>query len=169
MAMRARERLDLEGLTFVPCSVSPFKKGTVASGYQRLHMLERALSDSGMNWAAVSDFELKRPAPSYSWETALHFSSNDSEVEWCWILGTDQWSQIERWAEPETLCELLHFIVFSREGDEVIDRPGWRYTAVPFEHPASSTAIRSDFAGHAEWLTEGVREFCEAEGIYRPR
>lgn len=166
MARLARERLHLDGLTFVPCSVSPFKKGTVATGEQRLRMLELALADSGMDWATVSDFELNRPAPSYSWETARHFSSSYPGVEWCWILGTDQWDQIEQWARPESLRELLHFIVFSREGDAVIDRPGWRYTAIPFEHPASSTAIRADFSGHGEWLTESVREFGEAERIY---
>jgi len=166
MATLARERLHLDGLTFVPCSVSPFKKGTVATGAQRLHMMKLALADSGLDWASVSEFELNRPAPSYSWETARHFSEAHSEVEWHWILGTDQWNQIEHWAQPETLRELLHFIVFSREGDAAIDRPGWRYTAVPFEHPASSTAIRADFAGHGEWLTESVREFCERQAIY---
>lgn len=167
MATLARESLALGELIFVPCSVSPFKMGTLATGEQRLQMLILALVDSAMSWASVSEFELNRPAPSYSWETARHFAEAFPEVEWHWILGTDQWDQIEQWAQPEILRDLLHFIVFSREGDAVIDRPGWRYTAVPFEHPASSTAIRADFAGHGEWLTEGVREYCEVEGIYR--
>lgn len=164
MAATARERCALDGVVFVPCAVSPFKSGTTASGPQRREMLELALAESGMIWAGVSDFELLRPAPSYSWETVRHFSETKPEVEWHWILGTDQWEQIDRWAEPERLREWLHFLVFSRAGAVVRERPGWRFTAVPFDHPASSTAIRTDFDAHREWLTPGVAEI--AGGIY---
>lgn len=166
MAVAAREALDLQGVVFVPCSVSPFKTSTVASGPQRQRMLEIAIGESGMDWATVSDFELSRPAPSYSWETALHFSKNSPEVQWHWILGTDQWDEIERWAEPGKLRELLHFIVFSRKGAAVRDRPGWRFSGVEFEHPASSTAIRGNFAAHHNWLTPGVSGYCDVRGIY---
>lgn len=164
MAAAARERLSLEGVVFMPCAVSPFKRGTVASGPQRLGMLEAAIRDEQLDWAAVSDFELNRPAPSYSWETARHFTATQPGVSWHWILGTDQWEQIERWAEPETLRTLLHFIVFTRAGAVVRDRPGWRYTAVEFAHPASSTAIRRDPGACRDWLTPGVTAL--AQGIY---
>ncbi len=164
MAATARERFALDGVIFVPCAVSPFKNGTIASGPQRREMLEVALAESAMDWAEVSDFELDRPAPSYSWETARHFSETRPGIEWHWILGTDQWDRIDRWAEPERLRSSLHFLVFSRSGVVVRERPGWRYSAVPFAHPASSTAIRADFDAHREWLTPGVAEI--AGGIY---
>lgn len=167
MATAAREVAALSEVLFMPAAVSPFKKGTIASAEQRHHMLSLALADEGMDWARVSDFEWKRPGPSYSWKTARHFRSLQPDAEWCWILGTDQWEQIDRWAEPEQLRESLHFLVFTREGQIVRDRPGWRHTAIPFAHPASSTAIRSDFAGHRDWLTPGVAAFAEKEGIYQ--
>lgn len=160
MAAAARERLALDGVIFMPCAVSPFKSGTVASGPQRLAMLEAAISDAEMDWATVSDFELNRPAPSYSWETAAHFSGKQPGDHWYWILGTDQWEQIDRWAEPEMLRSFLHFIVFTRAGTYVRDRPGWRYTPVEFEHPASSTAIRRDAGACRDWLTPGVDEMA---------
>ena len=156
MAATARRLLALDEVVFVPCAVSPFKSGTVASGLQRREMLELAIGDAAMDWASVSGFELERPAPSYSWETAQHFSKSRPEVTWFWILGTDQWDQIDRWAEPEILRTLLHFIVFSRAGSVVAAKPGWRFTAVEFEHPASSTAIREDPGGHHSWLTPRV-------------
>lgn len=167
MAAIAHERFTLDGVMFVPCAVSPFKSGTTASGPQRCEMLKTALAESAMEWAGVSDFELNRPAPSYSWETARHFSETRPGVGWYWILGTDQWEQIERWAEPEILRDLLHFIVFSRAGAVVRARPGWRYSPVTFEHPASSTSIREDFDEHRAWLTPRVAEF--AAGIYGRR
>lgn len=167
MATAAREVAALAEVLFMPAAVSPFKKGTVASAEQRHQMLSIALADEGLDWSRVSDFEWKRPGPSYSWETARHFRSLEPDTEWCWILGTDQWEQIDRWAEPERLRESLHFLVFTREGQIVRDRAGWRHTAIPFAHPASSTAIRSDFAGHRDWLTPGVAAFAEKEGIYQ--
>lgn len=166
MAGAAREGVGLDRLLFMPAAVSPFKKGTVADGGQRRRMLEIALADEGMEWAEVSDFELNRPAPSYSWETSRHFRGLEPETDWFWILGTDQWDQIGNWAEPARLREDLHFLVFSREGQAVRDRPGWRHTPVVFSHPASSTAIRGDFEAHRDWLTPGVAAFCEREGIY---
>jgi len=162
MAATARERLALDGVLFVPCAVSPFKSGTVASGSQRREMLETAIAEAEMDWAGIDDFELDRPAPSYSWETARHFFNSRPGVKWHWILGTDQWDQIERWAEPEILRDLLHFIVFSRAGTVVRGRPGWRFTAIEFEHPASSTAIREDFSAHRNWLTPGVAKIAGA-------
>lgn len=166
MATLARAVAGLEEVLFMPAAVSPFKQGTVATAAQRFEMLGIALADAAMDWAGVSDFELKRPAPSYSWETLRHFRVLEPETEWYWILGTDQWEQIDRWAEPERLREGLHFLVFTREGQIVRDRPGWRRTAIPFEHPASSTAIRADFAAHRDWLTEGVAAYCGQERIY---
>ncbi len=166
MATLARAVAGLEEVLFMPAAVSPFKQGTVATAAQRFEMLGIALADAAMDWAGVSDFELKRPAPSYSWETLRHFRALEPETEWYWILGTDQWEQIDRWAEPERLREGLHFLVFTREEQIVRDRPGWRRTAIRFEHPASSTAIRADFAAHRDWLTEGVAAYCGQERIY---
>jgi nicotinate-nucleotide adenylyltransferase len=166
MATLAREVAGLEEVLFMPAAVSPFKKGTVATAGQRFEMIRIALADASMDWAGVSDFELNRPAPSYSWETAQHFRALEPETEWCWILGTDQWEQIDRWAEPGRLREGLHFLVFTREGQAVRERPGWRHTPIAFAHPASSTAIRADFAGHRDWLTPGVAAYCEQERIY---
>jgi nicotinate-nucleotide adenylyltransferase len=166
MAERAREVAGIDRVLFMPAAVSPFKKGTVASGPQRWTMLGIAVAESGLDWAEVSDFELNRPAPSYSWETANHFSKAFPGTEWFWILGTDQWEQIDRWAEPEILRHLLHFLVFTREGEPVRDRPDWRHTAISFSHPASSTAIRADLPKHRDWLCPGVLRYCREEGLY---
>ncbi|MEM7602075.1 MAG: adenylyltransferase/cytidyltransferase family protein, partial [Verrucomicrobiota bacterium] len=48
MAKRAVEFASLEEIVFVPCFVSPFKSGTVASGPQRAEMIRLGLSDDGI-------------------------------------------------------------------------------------------------------------------------
>lgn len=169
LARCARDAAKLDRVIFMPCWQSPFKNRTVGAAQQRFEMLQLAIEDLGITeWAEVSDFEISRPEPSYSWQTATHFRSDDEdhEVEWNWILGTDQWQQLESWAEPEKLRELLSFIVMTRNGDQVDKKEGWRHLAVPFDHPASSTRIRNEFAEHMNWLSPAVAEYCQQNSIY---
>lgn len=169
MAEKARGHLGLDRVLFVPCFVSPFKSGTVATPEQRLEMLRIVAREAGGDWLEVSDWELRREKPSFTWETAEHMRETEPAVEWYWILGTDQWEQIDRWAEPGKLRRLLRFLVFTREGDSVLHREGWDYTAVEYAHPASSTGIRRDFAARRDWLLPAVAEYCEREGMYDSR
>jgi nicotinate-nucleotide adenylyltransferase len=167
MAAAARESAELDEVIFMPCFVSPFKQETVATSVDRVEMLRIAQAELKMDWASVSTFEVERSGPSFSWETAEHFSNLYPAVDWHWILGTDQWEAIDRWAEPGKLRELLQFVVVTRDGDAVRERKGWRYRSVSFSHPASSTMIREDFAGHENWLPDGVAAYCRERGLYQ--
>ncbi|MCG8602233.1 MAG: nicotinate (nicotinamide) nucleotide adenylyltransferase [Verrucomicrobiales bacterium] len=166
MAETAGDAVGLQQIVFMPCFVSPFKSGTVATAQQRVEMLRIAVQESGLTSAEVSTWEAEQPEPSYSWETATHLSEMHPDVDWHWIVGTDQWDVIDRWAKPEKLRDLLHFIVLTRDKDPVIEREGWRHTAVPFQHPASSTKIREDFEGHTDWLVPGVVDYCREHLLY---
>jgi len=166
MAEAAMKATGLDEVVFVPCFVSPIKEGTFATGAQRYEMLKLAVEDASLPWASVSRYEIEREGPSYSWQTAAYFLEKEPLTEWHWIMGTDQWDSIERWANPEFLRDCLHFIVLNREGREVETRDGWNMTSVPFAHPASSTAIRGDVCAHEEWLTPGVISFCRENGLY---
>jgi nicotinate-nucleotide adenylyltransferase len=167
MARTAAEIVELERIVFMPCFVSPFKSGTVANAEQRIKMLQIAIDETEMQNAEVSTWEAEQAEPSYSWETATHLSELHPEVNWHWIVGTDQWDAIDRWAEPEKLRDFLHFIVLTRDGDPVVERDGWRYTAVPFQHPASSTKIRENFADNVDWLVPGMADYCREQGLYQ--
>ncbi|MDB3940963.1 nicotinate (nicotinamide) nucleotide adenylyltransferase [Verrucomicrobiales bacterium] len=167
MARTAAEMVELERIVFMPCFVSPFKSGTVANAEQRIKMLQIAIDETEMQNAEVWTWEAEQANPSYSWETATHLSELHPEVKWHWIVGTDQWDAIDRWAEPEKLRDSLHFIVLTRDGDPVVEREGWRYTAVPFQHPASSTKIRKNFADNVDWLVPGVADYCREQGLYQ--
>lgn len=166
LAERVAEAAGLERVVFVPAFRSPFKSSTAATARQRCEMVARALDEAGWDWAELSDFEVRREGPSYSWETARHFARESPRVDWHWILGADQWDQIEDWAEPEVLRKALRFLVVARGGQEIREREEWRSQLVPFDHPASSSAIREDIEEHADWLSPAVRKFCEEEGLY---
>jgi len=153
LAKTAVAAARLDRVIFIPCWQSPFKGKTIATSEQRHQMLRLALAEcAGGDRFQVSDYEISRPGPSYSWQTALHFRESEKEVRWHWILGTDQWEQIESWARPEELRSQLSFVVMTRGRAPVRARDGWRYQAVPFHHEASASLIREDFARHRHWL-----------------
>ena len=166
----AREACRLDRVVFIPCARSPFKAdSTLASAEDRYTMLSLALEERRWkDWASVSRFEIDRPPPSFSWQTADHFrEAGNGSDELHWIVGADQWAQIDRWAEAERLREGLHFIVVTRQGSEVDPRPGWTATFLEFDHPASATAIREG-RGLPEWLPDSVREYLESRNLYAP-
>lgn len=167
LAALARETCGIDQVIFVPCARSPFKDHpTEANPKQRVEMLHLALdSIEAKDWAEVSRFEIDRSPPSYSWETVSHYRERYPQARLHWILGADQWEQIDRWAEPEKLRNWLHFIVVTRQGSTVPPRAGWRATFLPFEHPASATALREG-RGDPAWLPRSVAAYCRAEGLY---
>lgn len=174
VAELAREACGLDRVLFVPCGRSPFKESAPTEAAHRLEMLRLALGerlggaggsgDGGVY--ALSDWEIERPGPSYSWETARHYRRRHPEARWHWILGADQWASLPRWAEPDRLRRGLVFIVAHRSGHRPEPREGWQSVFLPYDHPAASSAIRADFAGCRSWLPGPVAAYCERHRLY---
>lgn len=147
IASEAKRAAGLDQILFLPARQSPHKSGRRlhATDDQRLEMLRLATRE--MDWAEVSDWEIRQPPPSYSWRTALHFRAIYPECSLYWILGADQWAVIEEWAEPESLRSTLEFIVFPRPPlPTPLPRPGWRARFLNTVHPASATDIRAELS-----------------------
>lgn len=143
IATVAQTQCSLDEVIFLPAACSPFKQGknTCFTDEQRLHMLHLATAD--LPWAKVSRLDLQLPPPSWSWRIAELWHQQHPDTELFWLMGTDQWEQLHRWARYDYLCELLHFIVYHR-GEEPQPRPGVRSTFIcTGMHPASSSAIRA--------------------------
>lgn len=170
IAQAAVAQCRLARVVFIPCQISPLK-GRVpgASGAQRVEMLR--LATDGLAWAEVSEWELARPGPSYSWQTAEHFAEENPGAELYWLMGEDQWAALERWARPEFLRERLTFIVFARNGEKPQERPGWRAHFLTGEWRGSSTEARGLLGAGlpaAHLLPRAVEEYAVRERLYLP-
>lgn len=164
LAEEARKSAKLDQVLFIPCRQSPHKSTAPgASERQRCKMIQLAIAD--FPWAKLSEIELNRDEPSYSWQTAQYFSQQQPETELFWILGSDQWDAIERWSNPTILAELLTFLVFPR-GSAVEDKEGFRHQLINHDHPASATAVRKSRKDAKRFLATSVYEFVKREGIY---
>ncbi|MEP2776348.1 MAG: nicotinate (nicotinamide) nucleotide adenylyltransferase [Luteolibacter sp.] len=145
LANLARAAVGLDEVWFLPCQISPHKTGTPpTAGETRVQWLELALAD--IPWANIETLELRIDGPSYSWRTLQMLEEEHPGNEWFWIMGGDQWSNLENWSRPEILTALASFIVLARNGTEITERPGFRLHSVEGEHPASSTEIRRALA-----------------------
>ncbi|MDB4673248.1 nicotinate (nicotinamide) nucleotide adenylyltransferase [Verrucomicrobiales bacterium] len=152
----------LDRVVFVPCFESPHKSGVKsADAAHRFAMLKLATAD--LPWAEVSDWEIQRETPSYSWQTAQHFSAEDTEL--FWILGADQWVALERWSKPEVLAALLKFIVFPRDDIELAPKEGFQATFLETRHPASATEIRR-LQGVSPHLAAPVSSYIKQHALY---
>ena len=99
---------------FIPAAHSPLKRhGPLASDSQRLEMLRLATADEPR--FSVSDYEIKRGGVSYSYRTVEHFCSQMPGAQLFWILGADQFEQLDQWREAAKLAT-VSFLVFGRRG-----------------------------------------------------
>ncbi|MDB4721548.1 nicotinate (nicotinamide) nucleotide adenylyltransferase [Verrucomicrobiales bacterium] len=170
LAEESKSSIGLDKIIFLPCLKSPHKTNVPsASPEQRLEMVR--LATKNHEWISVSRWEIDRPSPSYSWVAAEHFKNEFPESEIFWIIGNDQWQNIETWAEPQKLAASLTFIVFPRDNKEPEPKKDFRSIFINFYHKASSTAIRENITtepSSSSLLNPLVMKFIEGNEIYQP-
>jgi nicotinate-nucleotide adenylyltransferase len=113
LAHDAMEQLRLDGVFFVPCQQSPLKsRKPLAANARRLAMLKLALKSEPRFW--LSRCELDRPAPSYSYDTALEIREAFPRAELFWLIGADQLRDLPKWHRTDDLRRLVQFVVLPR-------------------------------------------------------
>ena len=148
VAQAALGQVSLDELVFVPAAHSPLKAlGAVATGEQRLKMLELAVGE--MAGLSVSDVELKRKGVSYTIDTVRDFIVSHPDVELFWIIGGDQFEQLDRWRDIGDLAKMVTFLVVARPGHDLTPPPVpglvWAQVKAPLMNE-SSTLIRERIA-----------------------
>lgn len=169
VAAKAVEALGLDRVIFIPCRRSPHKsKSPGASDEERLTMLKLATSE--LAWAVVDDYELKKPPPSYTWETMEFFQAKfPTESRRFLLIGFDQWESLPRWNNIENLARKIDFIVVGRE-EQPQPRSGYRAHFIDGNHPASASEIRSALASGKppKWLPPAVEAYINEKDLYSP-
>ena len=116
-AKQAVKALGLNKLLVIPDRIAPHKAmpGNSAAPQQRLDMLRIALSDCPE--IEVSDLELNREGPSYTYETILQLRKMHPEARLVLLMGTDMFLSFHTWRNPEIILENAILGVFYR-GDK---------------------------------------------------
>jgi nicotinate-nucleotide adenylyltransferase len=121
VAAYASEHIGADKIIFVPAKRSPLKGFLpIASDNHRLKMIRLAIA-SEKNFQ-VSDYELKRPAPSYTLETIRKFQADyGSDASIHWLIGADGVEDLTYWYKVTELIDACNLTTMYRAGCEPPD------------------------------------------------
>jgi nicotinate-nucleotide adenylyltransferase len=115
-AAAAARALTLDRVLLMPSGTPPHRhQQPAASRFHRFAMV--ALAVTGQDRLAVSDLEIDRTGPSYTYDTLrrLH-ESGMTASQIFFITGADAFAEIETWHRYPDVLEMAQFVVVSRPG-----------------------------------------------------
>jgi nicotinate-nucleotide adenylyltransferase len=121
VAAAADEHIGAEKVIFIPAKHSPLKGSLPkASDSSRLKMIVLAIA--GEKRFQVSDYEIKKPEPSYTLQTVRGFQVDyGSEVSIYWLVGADSVDDLPYWYGIIELIDECNISTMCRAGCKMPD------------------------------------------------
>lgn len=115
-AVAAERALKLRSVMLIPSRLPPHRPEQARVGpMHRLAMTTLAAADHP-SWS-VSDLELKRDGPSYTFDTLTELiQQGHSAAQIFFIIGADAFAEIATWSRYPAVLDLAHFAVVARPG-----------------------------------------------------
>ena len=178
-AKQASGVLGLDKLLMIPDRIAPHKE--IPSGsptpQQRLEMLQLAVEkEPGI---AVSDMELKREGPSYTYLTVEALREEYPDAEIYLLMGTDMFLTLQNWKNPELIWKDAIIVGLCRgergekealsQQKQFLESQGAKTVLVENQVlTISSTDLRRMlvFQCAAPFLPAGVGDYIRSNGLY---
>ena len=185
VAAAAAEHIGAQKVIFIPAKCSPLKRGLPqASDEHRMNMIGLAIKGNG--GFELSEFELRKPGPSYTLETVRHFRAKyGADAAMYWLLGADSIDEMPHWHRITELIDECILSVMFRAGCErpTFSRfePLWgRQRVEKLERNAiptllidiSSTEIRTRLAAGrdvSDMVAAEVADYIRKHHLYQPQ
>ncbi|HOB74113.1 MAG TPA: nicotinate (nicotinamide) nucleotide adenylyltransferase [Phycisphaerae bacterium] len=183
IARAVAERLGVSRMVLVPSALPPHKRASeLASAMDRLEMARLAVADEvGLD---VSDVEVYREGPSYTFLTVEHYRRLlGPDVPLYWVIGGDTLPELHTWYRISELVEQCRIVTAVRPGYEELDLSplGRVLSAGQIDRlregilptpliDISATQIRRRIGEGRSiryLVPEAVREYIESRGLYR--
>ena len=173
---RQVKALGFDRIIFVPAYMPPHKSTIETLSFiHRYNMVKLAVGEEN-----VSDIESKLKPPSYTYRTIQHLPEfNNEKINF--IIGYDQFFQIENWKEAQFLKENLNFIVVPRKfknGQTINERAfeyfknkGYNYKILNIDFLDVSSEMIRKFIQEGKDITgltlKEVKEYIEINRLYK--
>ena len=119
LAQEAAAQLGLERVLLVPVGRAPHRRIEPEPGPEvRLEMVRAAVRDDTL--LEASEVEVRRPGPSYTYETLEEIAGSEADEEIWFLMGADAASAIADWKLPERVLELARIGIAAR-GEAAVD------------------------------------------------
>jgi nicotinate-nucleotide adenylyltransferase len=178
LAQEAASELGLERVLLVPEGEAPHKRIDPEPGPEVRLALVRAAA-AGDELLEVSEIEIARPGPSYTFRTLELLRDERPDDEFTFLLGADAAAQLEDWREPRQVLELARLAIAGRPGtarakaEGALQRLGSAQRADFISMPEigiSSTIVRRRVAEGRPLrylVLDAVAELIRERGLYR--
>ena len=179
IAEEARRKLCLDEVVFIPAGM-PWVKASmkVSPAHDRLEMIR--LATAGKPFYSVNDLEIRRPGPSYTWQTLEELKAQYPGDELYFILGWDNLSSLPSWHHPARIIKAACLVAAPRVGSPRPDLheldarvPGLAARTVILTEPeidVSATVIRERVRlGEpiGRLVAPPVAEYIQTHGLYK--
>lgn len=183
VANAAIEYIDAGRIIFIPAKCSPLKGAMPrASDIDRLNML--SLAASGMKNTDVSNYEINKPAPSYTIDTVRYFRSiYDNEYMLYWLVGADSIDDLIYWRNIKELIDECNIAMMYRAeyekpdftryqsiwGAERVEKLQRNIVPTPLVD-ISSTKVRNNIAAGcdvSQMLDSAVLNYIREHSLYK--
>ena len=154
------EFTDMDELWMVVTPHNPFKKkSSLLKDYDRLHLVQLAISDDTRLKACSIEFDL--PQPNYTCDTLAYLTEKYAGVHFSLIMGADNLNHFHKWKNHEVILENHDLYVYPRmdsnEGGELKRHYKVNYVEAPVMR------ISSTFIRNALKESQNVRHYMPAE------
>lgn len=184
VAANAAEHIRAEKIIFIPAKRSPLKGFLPRAGDEdRLKMIALAIAEE--ETFEVSDYELNKPAPSYTLETVEKFRKDyGDETSVHWLVGADGIDDLIYWHKITELIDACYLTTMYRAGCappnfEKFEEAWGRQRVEKLQQNVvqtplidiSSTEIRKRLAtgqNAVNMLHRAVYGYIRENGLYRP-
>lgn len=176
MANHAKNVYDYDTILFIPAYKPPHKEVDDDMSEHRFDMVKAAIS--GESYFGISNIEFQNERFSYTYFTieAL-YKRYKIEGKIGFIIGFDAFREITEWYEADKLKELVHFIVFPREGEIDKDRlallhyKGYKFSIATMQPIDISSSMVRDrlIKGQSvgTMVPQVVLEYIRENGLYK--
>lgn len=117
-----RQKLAVDAVHIIPASIPPHRPAPHADTFQRLEMLELALTEYPE--FIIDTREVERSGPSWMALTLQSFREQYPDQSICLVMGSDAFNGLRSWYHWQEIPELAHIIVIERAGQEY-QYPEW--------------------------------------------
>ena len=120
IAEDARENFDLTKIIFMPARRSPHKTDVISAPAEaRLEMVRIATMNNP--WFGVSDAELRREGPSYTFDTLENLQEENPSAQIFFIIGSDSLGDLHAWHRAKELISRFKVVTVARPGEDELD------------------------------------------------
>lgn len=138
IALSALRQMNAYELWFIPSMDNPFKSDETAFEV-RCQLVEDLIKP--YRRLKVLRLEAELPTPSYTIHTVLELKKRYPDIEFMWLIGSDQALQLNQWYESQKLQSEIQFIVYPRD-EKFTSLPGFKVLKSSTIYPISSTQVR---------------------------